>query len=413
IGISNTYFSCQEKDPIVTKGKGKIILNLGLDIDISITQGRIQQVNTNDFKVTVYDALKREIISFDRYADITGEIELDTGTYYVSANSDNLLPAAFENPYFYGESEVFHLSHKEVKIVDVTCELSNVLVSVKYSDNIYDNFDDFNTQVSAGIDTLTYYSQESRIGYFELSPLEIISTLYYTKTDSTHDVVHVIGSIENPTLKTHYIITIDATIGGFINPVNIIVDESSDSVHLLFTNDTYIEPYECTNEYGSFLIGDKDGFGIGLEDGQIYNGDWFDNRENDDPVFTDMLPPPNHADFTYSHSFDPVCNINSAELNIFTLGIQDGDNQVYQSDTDIKLFINDIEIPQAFDDVDQFDLVNSEWVSFAGQVTIPIPDNMLVELTSGKIDVRIVTLALGEYQGLDVFALDFSELVIR
>lgn len=175
----------------------------------------------------------------------------------------------------------------------------------------------------------------------------------------------------------------------------------------------YYEPCGCANENGSFLLGDKDGFGIGLVDGQIYDGDWFDHREKNDPAFTDKLPPPNFNDFTYCHAFDPCKNINSAELNLLTLGIQDGDKQVYQSDTDIKLFINGIEIPHAFDDVDQFDRVDSKWVSFAGYVTIPIPENLLIELTSGRIDVRIVTLALGEYQGLDVFALDYSELIIR
>lgn len=75
--------------------------------------------------------------------------------------------------------------------------------------------------------------------------------------------------------------------------------------------------------------------------------------------------------------------------NHITLGVQDGDNDVGGSDTDIFLFIDGIEIPNAFDSVDQFTNNGSNWVEIAGLVTISIPNTMFNLLSDGNAEVNI------------------------
>ena len=165
------------------------------------------------------------------------------------------------------------------------------------------------------------------------------------------------------------------------------------------------------------LVGDKDGFGFGLTEGEqrpVSLGA-FDNREADDPPFTDSLPAP--SDFTFLHEYrlpsgaSPV----RATLRLFTLGVQDGDTQGVGSEQDMRLFIDGFEVTGAFDSVDQFSHDGSQFVETAGLVTVPIPEALLyLFAVGGGSDVRILILQVAESPstGTDAIAIDYSELII-
>ena len=92
------------------------------------------------------------------------------------------------------------------------------------------------------------------------------------------------------------------------------------------------------------LLGDRDGLGFGLAEGNTRSGGLFDNRGSGDPFFTDVYPVPGTYSprltvFSYEHQFVVPSGLNlvSASLNLFTLGIQDGDSQVSGGDTDIRV----------------------------------------------------------------------------
>jgi hypothetical protein len=55
-------------------------------------------VQTDDFKVIIYDANSRQVTSYEKYSQLPAEIVLPVGVYAVVAHSNNLLPAAFDNP---------------------------------------------------------------------------------------------------------------------------------------------------------------------------------------------------------------------------------------------------------------------------------------------------------------------------
>jgi hypothetical protein len=161
----------------------------------------------------------------------------------------------------------------------------------------------------------------------------------------------------------------------------------------------------------SRMVGDADGFGLGIEEGEVHNGH-FDARESSDPSFTDRMPA--GLDFTWWHSFalPPAAQVTDAELVLFTLGVQDGDSQVVGSDTDVRLFIDGAEVAGAFDDVDQFDWIDGQWSSFAGRVVIPIPEALLASLADGMASVRIEILQLGTAPSTDAIAIDYAMLQV-
>ena len=159
------------------------------------------------------------------------------------------------------------------------------------------------------------------------------------------------------------------------------------------------------------LLGDKDGFGLGLVEGDQRSvvDPFFDNRELGDPMFTDVMPIPTSVSYLHSFSLLGV-PVLSATLELFTLGVQDGDTQVVGSDTDIKLFIDGVELPGAFDTVDQFASSPSVFVDLAGLVSFPIPNTMLSLFDDGSVEIQINILQLGSVPSTDAIAIDFSEL---
>jgi hypothetical protein len=171
------------------------------------------------------------------------------------------------------------------------------------------------------------------------------------------------------------------------------------------------------------LLGDRDGFGYGLAEGDIRPTApahaFFDHREPGDPDFTDVNPIPvtwglRQTVFSYEHQFDVPdgMSLAAASFNWFTLGIQDADRQVLGFETDIRLFLDGVEVPVAFDLVDQFDYYPLGWAEIAGSVSINVPPDLLRLFADGRVVVTFETHALGSHEGVDSYAIDFSQLTL-
>ena len=249
--------SCNEEEP-PENVKGSLSLELVVDASISIEEGRLAEVATDNFKVIVYNQADQAVATFENFIQMPDEVELDAGSYYVVAHSNNEASAAFENPYYYGESSVFEVKEKQVVPVSITCEQYNFGISVVYSDYVVSNFDSYSTEVKNASAALNYAGDETRVGYFEIAPLTITATLIYTKSDDSQAVIEVTGSIDEPVRKTNYIITIDANLNGSISPIEITVDETTSTVNLSLQN--FGAPGEPVtdidgNEYKTVTIG--------------------------------------------------------------------------------------------------------------------------------------------------------------
>jgi hypothetical protein len=143
--LTFNYCSTDEEVPIEESEEyGYLSLQLALEIE-ELSAARVAEVNTDNFIVSIHDAADgSEVMRFDPFSSAPAEIQLVTGEYFVRAT--NLEPPAnaeFEQPWYFGESDIFNIDKEELKAIDVNCTLANYKVSFVYSQNVLDNFTDW------------------------------------------------------------------------------------------------------------------------------------------------------------------------------------------------------------------------------------------------------------------------------
>jgi hypothetical protein len=230
--------SCQKEESISDKPKGSLIINIGLFISVNEVDKSLKSTTAaEDFKVTIFNTNDEEVLSFERAADMPEVIELETGQYYVTASSENNLPAAFENPYYFGESELFPITPGGQQTIAVNCELANTMVTIKYADNVKSNYSDYSTTVSSSTGSLLFTKDEIRPGFFQPLPLNISASLTWQKDDGSYESKILSGSIPSPQAKKHYEIHIDAAAAGGSALFQITVDENAEPVEIVQITD--------------------------------------------------------------------------------------------------------------------------------------------------------------------------------
>lgn len=272
--------ACQREDPEPDKLKGMLKVNIGLFINVyDVTSNLKSALGAEDFKVSIFSAAGKEVLAFERAADMPDEVELEVGDYYVTANSGNNLPAAFENPYYYGESEIFRIGAGTLQTVSVNCELANVMVSVIFSENLRNSFTDFSCRISSSAGSLDFTREETRAGYFQPLPLNISATLTREKPDGSAESKTLTGTIASPQPKKHYEIHVDA--GGSAGSVlfDIRMDDTPFQVEVIQLTDDNgpIVPGDLST--GDLLITEIMYDPASMED---IEGEWFEIYNNTD-----------------------------------------------------------------------------------------------------------------------------------
>ena len=248
-------FSCQKEEEPPPKKTGTLHIDVGLDIQVNELHNLLKSTNqTEDFRVVICRSDGSVAMSFETAMEMPDVIELETGDYYVEAHSDNNLPAAFENPYYYGISDPFTISSNAQESVLVNCMLANTMVSVIYSANITGNFLDYTTTVSSSLGSLVFSSDETRVGYFQTLPLEILVELTYLKPDGTQGSKSLTGSISEPLANRHYEIHVDASIDEGMASFQILLDETVVQVEIVEITDDGLDPPAGAVSYGDLLI---------------------------------------------------------------------------------------------------------------------------------------------------------------
>ena len=272
--------SCQKEETESNPKKGTLHIDVGLYLEVNELNSALKSTQqTEEFKVIIYKADGTVAISYDNAQDMPASIELETGDYYVEAHSDNNLPAAFDNPYYYGVSDIFPIASNTQQSVVVTCELANTKVSVVYSSNIIASFTDYSTTVSSLLGSLLFTRDEVRMGYFQTSPLDILVDLTYQKPDGSLVSKTLSGSIPAPLSNRHYEIHVDGSIDEGMAAFQILLDETEVLVEVVdITDNSGTQPTGAIG-YGELLITEIMYNPTALSD---TDGEWFEIYNNSD-----------------------------------------------------------------------------------------------------------------------------------
>jgi hypothetical protein len=224
--VTFLFTECSKKDHSDNKPTGKLSVSLGIQVSSYDVYSDLKAASAADFKVIIYTSEDAVAASYDKASEMPAEIELPEGSYYVVANSVENPPAAFDKPYFYGISNSITVTAGQVSPITVTCAISNILVSIIYSDAVKKDFSDYSTSVSNSAGSLVFSKSEIRTGYFNGGPLYIEASLYYTSATEGVKVKTLSGTIDNPEPHKHYEVHIDASLTDGTTQINLTVDET-------------------------------------------------------------------------------------------------------------------------------------------------------------------------------------------
>ncbi len=283
IGIITILLISCHKDEIVTgKQTGSLTIDIGLIInEYELNNGLKATDAIDDFKVIVRSAAGAEVLVYQTASEMPDTIELLPGSYYVEAHSDNNLPAAFENPYYYGVSGVFTINSNMQQSVQVRCGLANTIVSVVYSENTISSFPDVSTTVSSLLDSLVFTMNETRFGYFQPSPLNIRVVLTAINPDGSEITKTLSGAITNPLPGRHYEIVVNTTVNTGKATFQLFMDETEIPVEPVEITDVIAIPQDSSVIYGDLLITEIMFDPSALTDA---TGEWFEIYNNSDKV---------------------------------------------------------------------------------------------------------------------------------
>ena len=272
------FAPCEKTGGETSPETGSLHLDIGRSLRIKEVIGRLKsEPGIESFHVNIYREDGTLEMAFDSVSAIPDTIELAIGNYYAEAFSDNNLPAAFENPYYYGTSAVFSIVGNQVQSVTVNCELANTIVSVLYSSNVIMGFSDYSTTVSSDLDSLIFAAGETRWGYFQPLPLTIRVELSWLLPGGSINSRVLTGQIPGPLPNRHYEIFVDAELDGGTASFLVVKDSSEAVVERVEISDLSPGSNGGGDGYGDLLITEIMNNPAILSDTE---GEWFEIYNN-------------------------------------------------------------------------------------------------------------------------------------
>ncbi|MDE6322480.1 MAG: DUF4493 domain-containing protein [Muribaculaceae bacterium] len=175
VALTTTFTACEEQwDPDqLLQENGSIDLSaLTIDVDGEITEmaRSAEAVDVNAFTVTILDETTGAATNQWTVANMPEIVTLPVGTYIIDVENGPLQAAAWDAPWYHNTSKVTVQKDEVAYPSPITCKLSNVMVSVAYSEALRQALDpDANVVVLVNPEApLTYTLNETRTGYFAL-----------------------------------------------------------------------------------------------------------------------------------------------------------------------------------------------------------------------------------------------------
>ena len=226
--------SCDNAEVAGLKGKGTFMLqSVTANTDLNDVQikphGLPSELNQDKLlaalELTIKNSEDANLKQTYKYLDIVNKpVELSTGKYTVSAVSTDAKDAAWDQPLFAGSTD-FAVVANAVSPVNLTCSMSNAVVSIKCSDTFKTEVNDYNIKVSDAKGNFLTWTKDNvaEDGYFTAKELTVTIEGKRSLDNSTATVT---GTIQNIQAKDHIILNIEAKVTGQVQQIVVTVDGS-------------------------------------------------------------------------------------------------------------------------------------------------------------------------------------------
>ncbi len=218
---------------IVQEGTGSLSLDLACKTDYRDIVTKAPQTDEeiiNNLVIDINRPYDGKNFHYPSFGEIKGKVvELGSGSYILNASSPQKKDAAFEQPIFDG-SKGFDIKTGEVTIVNLTCTISNAMVSIVLTDNFVRELSDYTVTVSNGKGLLSWTktSEEEndfepaaegtstvyksrKAGYFTVAPLTVTVDGHRSIDGSDANTTYSINTVN---AADHHIIKLDAQVIG-------------------------------------------------------------------------------------------------------------------------------------------------------------------------------------------------------
>lgn len=175
VALTITFTSCEEQwnpNQLLQENGTINLSSLTIDVDgeVSEMSRSTEGIDVNTFTVTILDANTGAATNQWTVAAMPEVVTLPVGNYIIDVENTTLQPAAWDAPWYHSTSKVAVVKDEVAYPSPITCKLSNVMVSVAYSDALRQALDpDAKVVIAVSPEApLIYTLDETRTGYFAL-----------------------------------------------------------------------------------------------------------------------------------------------------------------------------------------------------------------------------------------------------
>ncbi|WP_455620659.1 DUF4493 domain-containing protein [Parabacteroides sp.] len=199
--------SCQNEDTLMTSDMGYLRLEVGT-LTSTETKAIPENYNPKQIAVQIVNAKGDIVKSTENWEEWKGkQLSLKKGTYTINASSNGFdgSESGFDIPYYAGSKQVTIDTNNEV-LVDITCTLANVKVTVIFDDSFKRSFSSASTSIisrmSGVVSRKFKMGEEKGSAYFPVGDLTANLSVVNKKGDLNTDTKEITGV----KARDHYIL---------------------------------------------------------------------------------------------------------------------------------------------------------------------------------------------------------------
>lgn len=251
--------SCTQHPTAMHSQESGVLLIESIRKDVSVIERTTYADASESYRIKITDDNGVEVMSFEDSNNMPEAVELDYGTYTLTATCGDDAVSGWETPYLAG-SQKFKIKSGSVTSVSPVCSLANVKVSVSFDESVADNFSRFEATITNNVDeqsALTFKDGESRSAYFKASG-SITWVLDLTNTQgSSYRIRKTITGVKP---REHYKFTFKVSDTGEITDGGMHTSVKVDAATGNIDHEIVVTP--CDIPMGSFSSDDLDIGGV-------------------------------------------------------------------------------------------------------------------------------------------------------